>query len=65
MLVGTAVDFCRVTDFSAMYLWTVSTLLAARRTYESAGFQKTEEHAHELWGATLTEQRYELILISD
>ena len=57
-----AVDFCRASGYSAMYLWTVSTLVAASKAYRSVGFHATEEHTHELWGTTLTEQRYELRL---
>ena len=43
-------------------LWTVSSLLAAAQVYHKAGFRLTEEHAQELWGSRLTEQRYDLAL---
>jgi GNAT superfamily N-acetyltransferase len=36
-LVEDAVDFCRTSSYSAIYLWTVSTLVAAARIYRSAG----------------------------
>ena len=42
--------------------WTVSSLLAAAQVYHKAGFRLTEEHAQELWGSRLTEQRYDLAL---
>jgi len=52
-LVEDAVDFCRASSYSAVYLWTVSTLVAAARIYRPAGFQKTEEPTQELWEATV------------
>lgn len=45
-----------------VYLWTTSELVAAAKLYESTGFHITEEITHEMWGATVTEQRYELDL---
>ena len=57
-----AVRFCRDCGYSSVFLWTVSALAAAAGLYRSAGFQLTTERTHELWGAVLTEQRYELKL---
>ncbi|HYP26923.1 MAG TPA: GNAT family N-acetyltransferase [Blastocatellia bacterium] len=62
LLVEEAVAFCRASGYSSIFLWTVSTLGAAAGLYRSAGFRLTEEHTHEMWGATVTEQRYEASL---
>ncbi len=37
-------------------------LTAAAWRYRAAGFTKTEEQTHPLWGLTLTEERYDLAL---
>ena len=62
ILVEEAVRFCRDCGYSWIFLWTVSALAAAAGLYRSAGFQLTTERTNELWGAVLTEQRYELKL---
>ena len=49
-------------QYSRVFLWTERTLTVAARLYEAAGFRMTEENRHELWGAEVTEQRYELVL---
>ena len=61
-LIGEAVAFCRVSGYDNVFLWTVSSLLAAAQTYQKTGFQITEEHTHEIWGCRVTEQRYDLAL---
>jgi N-acetylglutamate synthase-like GNAT family acetyltransferase len=61
-LVEEAISFSRESGYSLLFLWTVSALAAAAKLYRSAGFQLTEENTHELWGATVTEQRYEMVL---
>ena len=61
-LLEAAVDFCREQGYELVFLWTVSGLHVARYLYESVGFVKTEEETHELWGVTVTEERYELSL---
>ena len=58
-LVETALDFCKQHGYSTVFLWTVSLLTVATRLYQSVGFQLTEEKTHSIWGAQLTEQRYE------
>lgn len=55
-----ALQFCKKCGFKKMFLWTFSGLDAARFLYVSAGFEKTEEVTHEIWGKTLTEERYDL-----
>ena len=62
-LVHEALAFCRAAGYRAVCLWTVSGLDAAAHLYVSAGFQKTETvPPAELWGATLSEERYDLTL---
>ena len=61
-LVEESVIFCREQGYSKVFLWTVSSLLAAARVYRHAGFRLVEEQTHEIWGCLLTEQRYDLEL---
>jgi GNAT superfamily N-acetyltransferase len=61
-LMKEAVDFCRERGYRSIFLWTVSALTAAAKLYRSAGFTLTGEQTRELWGATVTEQRYDLTL---
>lgn len=62
MLMEEALGFCKAKGYSMIFLWTASELTAAAKLYDSFGFHLTEETTHELWGATVTEQRYELSL---
>ncbi len=59
-LVEEAVAFCRESGYDKVFLWTVSSLVAAAQVYRNTEFQITEEHTHEIWGCKLTEQRYDL-----
>lgn len=61
-LVEEAISFCKDSGYSLVFLWTVSTLIVATKLYQSVGFQLTEEHTQELWGAMVVQQRYELSL---
>ena len=54
--------FCRVGVLKKITWWTISALKAAAYLYRDAGFVVTREKTHEIWGATRTEQEYELIL---
>lgn len=62
MLMDEAISFSKATGYSLIFLWTTSVLAAAAKLYESFGFHITEEITHEAWGATVTEQRYDLNL---
>lgn len=62
MLLDEALAFCRASGFRSIFLWTVKGLEAAAHLYRSAGFRVTQEDAHVRWGATVTEQRYDLDL---
>lgn len=61
-LMNKALAFCRERGFRKVFLWTISELEAAAHLYKQAGFVCTREQTHEIWGATRTEQEYELNL---
>lgn len=61
-LLGEALAFCRERGFRSVFLWTVRGLDAAAHLYRSAGFAVTQEETHVRWGATVTEQRYDLAI---
>ncbi len=60
-LLGDAIDFCNKRGFKSVFLWTFSELKTAAHLYLSAGFRKTDEKTHQVWGRLLTEERYELL----
>jgi len=62
LLVEEAINFSAANNYSLVFLWTERALDKAARLYLAAGFSLTEQHTHKLWGATVTEQRYELSL---
>jgi DNA-binding MarR family transcriptional regulator/GNAT superfamily N-acetyltransferase len=57
-LVTEAVNFCDAHGFAETHLWTFRGLDAARRLYESVGFQLAEEWEGTQWGFVLPEQRF-------
>ena len=61
-LMNKALAFCRERGFKKVFLWTITELKAAAHLYRQAGFVCTREQTHEIWGATRTEQEYELNL---
>ena len=61
-LVEDALDFCRNSGFKSIFLWTVDTLPIAANLYRSVGFVQKESLTHEIWGSTVTEVKYELLL---
>lgn len=62
LLVESAVNFCRECGYGTIFLWTVGFLDAAAHLYRSFGFKITEKKTSRVWGLTLTEERYELVL---
>ena len=62
LLFKEAILFCKQSGFRNVFLWTFRGLDAANYLYKSAGFEKTEEITHEIWGQTLTEEKYEMKL---
>lgn len=61
-LIGDALEFCRSSGFKSVFLWTLSDLKIAAHLYKRAGFRRTEQKTHEIWGAIRTEDRYDLAL---
>jgi N-acetylglutamate synthase-like GNAT family acetyltransferase len=62
ILLREALQFCKECRYKAVFLWTIGYLTAATHLYKSAGFKKTEEKTGTLWGHTVTEERYVLLL---
>lgn len=58
-LFGKAVAFCREKGYKRAFLWTFSTLYAARHIYASFGFQITETNENNDWGEPITEERWD------
>ncbi|MGA9141977.1 MAG: GNAT family N-acetyltransferase [Methanocella sp.] len=61
-LLDLAIDFCKEKKYEHMFLWTFSTLMAARHLYASKGFQITDTHENNDWGETVLEERWDLNL---
>jgi N-acetylglutamate synthase-like GNAT family acetyltransferase len=61
-LLGDALEFCRSSGFKSVFLWTLSDLKTAAHLYQRAGFRRTEQKTHEIWGDVRTEDRYDLAL---
>lgn len=57
-LLTKAVEFCDENNFSTIQLWTFKGLDAARKLYESLGFELTKEEAGDQWGTTVIEQQF-------
>ena len=58
-LIKTALDFCRESGCSRVYLWTFAGLNAAKHLYAREGFELAEEHHGSRWGSDVLEQKYE------
>lgn len=61
-LINGALAFCREHGFKKVRLWTMNEFKAAVHLYKQAGFVCIHEAQREIWGATRTEQEYELNL---
>jgi len=61
-LLKEALHFCRKRKYRTVFLWTTSELSAAQHLYTSVGFKRTEEKTHQIWGKTITEEKYDLHL---
>ena len=61
-LVAACIAFAKAAGYERITLWTQSTLVAARRVYEQAGFRLKREEAHRSFGHDLVAQTWELAL---
>lgn len=61
-LLDMAIDFCKEKKYGRVFLWTISTLDAARHLYGSKGFKITESHENYDWGQKVIEERWDLYL---
>jgi GNAT superfamily N-acetyltransferase len=61
-LVDRGVAFCREKAYTSIFLWTIDYLEAAKKIYSGAGFKKTGSKTSQVWGQTLTEERWDLPL---
>jgi DNA-binding MarR family transcriptional regulator/GNAT superfamily N-acetyltransferase len=57
-LLAQALAFCDQRGFSETHLWTVQGLDAARKLYQSQGFELTEEYYGDQWGKRILEQKF-------
>ncbi len=57
-LLDEALAFCDRYGFPKTQLWTFKGLAAARKLYESAGFQLVHEEEGHQWGSIVTEQQF-------
>jgi GNAT superfamily N-acetyltransferase len=62
ILLEEAMQFCRRTRFSRVYLWTFAGLDGARHLYEKWGFKLCEQREGHQWGKRVMEQMFELCL---
>ena len=60
-LMTTAMRFCEEHKYQRVFLWTISTLEAARHLYKEFGFTLMEEKPNDDWtDSTIIEERWEL-----
>lgn len=62
LLMDRAIDFCKEKCYERVFLWTFSTLVAARYLYRSRGFRITGTHENTDWGEKILEERWDLVL---
>jgi N-acetylglutamate synthase-like GNAT family acetyltransferase len=61
-LMDRAIGFCRKANYKRVFLWTFSTLDAARHLYAGRGFRITDTHINNEWGEPILEEKWELEL---
>jgi GNAT superfamily N-acetyltransferase len=61
-LIDLAIGFCREAGYERLFLWTFSTLDAARHLYTRKGFRMTDTHVNDEWGEPVLEEKGEMEL---
>ncbi len=61
-LIDLALWFCKEKKYRQVFLWTFSTLTAARHLYAGTGFRITDTHVNNEWGDPVLEERWKLDL---
>lgn len=61
-LIDLAIRFCRDAKYDRVFLWTFSTLDAARHLYADRGFRIIDTHINNDWGGPILEEMWELEL---
>lgn len=61
-LIDRAIRFCREAKYERVFLWTFSTLEAARHLYAGRGFRIMETHVKNDWGEPVLEEKWEMEL---
>jgi GNAT superfamily N-acetyltransferase len=62
ILLQEALKFCKERKYAGVFLWTTSELTTGSYLYAQAGFKKTIEKSHNIWGKFIAEERYDLNL---
>jgi GNAT superfamily N-acetyltransferase len=60
LLMDAAIGFCNEKKYEQVFLWTFSTLDAARHLYESKEFRIMDIHTNNDWGEPILEERWDL-----
>ena len=63
-LLDMAIEFCKEKRYGQVFLWTFSTLMAARHLYARKGFRITETRENNDWGEPILEECWNLDLSS-
>lgn len=58
-LIDLAIGFCREAEYERVFLWTFSTLDAARHLYTGMGFLITDTQVNNEWGKPILEEKWE------
>ncbi len=61
-LLDMAIEFCKEKRYGRVFLWTFSTLMAARHLYAGKGFRVTETRENKDWGDPILEECWVLDL---
>jgi len=61
-LLDMSIDFCKENEYKHVFLWTFSTLHAARCLYKNKGFRITETKENNDWGTPILEELWEIEL---